>query len=320
MPVEATMAVAATAAIASMGIQMYSSQQAAASQAQIAEYNRQVNQQNANWQMMAQQRAAQSAAYNAQLQAFNAQAQQAQAQFTAQMSRYSNEQLRMQADFTDMQAQLQRNTAAMLRQEGDAGEKTAQDQADRIRKEKERILGLQRSQYARANVLPQGSPLAILSEANEIYEMQAVDTRLLANLEANKRRYEAGVTDFNAGITSLEAGAQRDQAKLNDSAIEFNLSQDLFKANLDLSAARQRYDDAMFERESAGAGNRIAQRQAEIEYMSGMARSRASSMETWSALAGGVGNLASIGSTYYGTRASKANTYNVGTLNLYAAK
>lgn len=299
-------AVAAIATIASTGIQMYSAQQASASQAAIADYNRMINQQNAQWQQMAAQRAADTSAFNAQMQMFNAESQKMQADFNAQAATFQNEQMRMQSQFTDMQAELQKNTAAMLRQQATGEEEQAQEQANRIRQEKARILGLQRSQLAKGGVVSNaGSSLWVLSETADLFERQALDTRLLANLNANKARYEAGVTDFNAGITALEANAMRDQADLNDRAIEFNLNQDMFSAGLNLNAAKMSFDDAQFERAAAGAGYRIAMRQAELEHMSGMAQSRATAMETWGALASGVSQTGQLGMGYYGSRPAK---------------
>lgn len=301
--------ISAVATAAATGISMYSSSQAAASQAAIADYNRQIQQQNAQWQAMAAQRAAETSSFNAQLQMFNAQAQQLQAQSSAQSAAFQNEQMRVQSQFTDMQAELQKNTAAMLRQQAAGEEEQAQAQADRIRREKARILGLQKSQYAKGGVLTSaGSSLWVLSETADLYERQALDTRLLANLNASKSRYEAGVTDFNAGITALEASAMRDQASINDKAIEFNLNQDMFQANMNLNAARMAFDDAQFEKAAVGAGYRIAQRQSELEYMSGMAQSRATAMGTWGALASGVGQLGSLGMTYYGNQPARTPT------------
>lgn len=301
----AFIALAVVATAASTGIQMYSAQQAAASQAAIANYNQMINQQNAAWQQMAAQRAADTAAFNSQLAMFNAESQRLQAQFGQQSASFQNEQMRMQSDFVDMQVQLQRNTAAMMRQQADGEMQQAQEQADRIRKEKARILGLQRSQYAKGGVLTSaGSSLAVLSETADLFEMQALDTRLLANLSANRTNYEAGVTDFNAGITALEAAAMRDQANINDKAIEFNFSQDMFAANLNYNAARMSFNDALFEREAAGAGYRIALRQAELEHMAGMAQSRASQMSVWGAAVGGAAQIGQIGMGYYGTRPS----------------
>jgi hypothetical protein len=300
-----TASVLATAA--STGIAMYSANEQSRSQAAIAEYNRMASEQNAAWQRMAAERAAQSEQYNAQLAMFNAQSQQSQAQFSAQTAQFQNEQLRQQSQFSDMQAQVQRNTADMIRQQADGEERQAREQANRIRSEKDRILGLQRSQYAKAGVTTEGSPLAVLADTAGIYEMQVADTRLLANLEANKKRYEADVTDFNAGITALEGKMMRDQAGINDSAIGFNLSQDLFASNVNLNSARMSFNDAQFAEKAAGAGYRINMRQAAIEQMAGNATARATAMGGYTALAGGIGSLANTGMNAYGTGTSGKN-------------
>jgi hypothetical protein len=292
------------ATAASTGVAMYSADQQSKSQAAIAEYNRMANEQNAAWQRMAAERAAQSEQYNAQLAMFNAQAQQSQAQFSAQTAQFQNEQLRQQSQFSDMQAQIQNNTAEMMRQQAAGEEQQAREQANRIRAEKDRILGLQRSQYAKGGVTTEGSPLAVLADTASIYEMQVADTRLLANLEANKKRYEAEVTDFNAGITALEGKMMRDQAGINDTAIGFNLSQDLFASNINLNSAKMSYNDAQFAEKAAGAGYRIAMRQAAIEQMAGNATSRATAMGGYSALASGIGSMANTGMSAYGYKRS----------------
>lgn len=291
------------ATAASTGVAMYSANEQSKSQAAIAEYNRIQNEQNAAWQRMAAERAAQSEQYNAQLAMFNAQAQAQQGEFNASASRYQNEQMRQQSQFSDMQAQLQRNTAEQMRQQADGQDRQAKEQADRIRAEKARILGLQRSQYAKGGVTTEGSPLAVLADTANLYEMQALDTRLLANLESNKKRYEADVTDFNAGITALEGKMMRDQANLNDSAIGFNLSQDLFASKMNLNSARMSFNDAQFAEKAAGAGYRINMRQAAIEQMAGNATARATAMGGYTALASGIGSMANTGMTYYGYKA-----------------
>jgi hypothetical protein len=292
------------ATAASTGVAMYSASEQSKSQAAIAEYNRLQNEQNAAWQRMASERAAQADQYNSQLSMFNAQAQAQQGEFNASASRYQNEQMRQQSQFSDMQAQLQRNTADQIRQQADGQDRQAKEQADRIRAEKARILGLQRSQYAAGGLTTEGSPLAVLADTANLYEMQAADTRLLANLESNKKRYEADVTDFNAGITALEGKMMRDQATLNDSAIGFNLSQDLFASKMNLNSARMSFDDAQFAEKAAGAGYRINMRQAAIEQMAGNATARATAIGGYSALASGVGSVANTGMTYYGYKGS----------------
>jgi hypothetical protein len=284
---------------------MYSANEQSKSQAAIADYNRQVNEQNASWQRMAAERAAQSEQYNSQLAIFNAQSQQSQAGFQSQLSTYQNDQLRQQSQFSDMQAEAQRQQAEMLRQQAGGVDDQARQQADNIRAEKARILGLQRSQYAAGGVTPEGSPLAVLADTANLYEQQVADTRLLANLEGNKKRYEADVTDFNAGITALEGSMMRDQAKINDSAIGFNLSQDLFASNMNLKSARMSFNDAQFAEKAAGAGYRIAMRQAAIE-QAGYATSRATQLGGYAAGAAGVAQMGNIGMSAYGNSTSKA--------------
>jgi hypothetical protein len=302
MAIMAIASVVSTAA--ATGIAMYSASEQSKSQAAIAEYNRIQNEQNAAWQRMAAERAAQSEQYNAQLAMYNAQAQAQQGEFNSSAARYQNEQMRQQSQFSDMQAQLQRNTADQMRQQADGQDRQAREQADRIRAEKARILGLQRSQYAKGGVTTEGSPLAVLADTANLYEMQVADTRLLANLESNKKRYEADVTDFNAGITALEGKMMRDQATLNDSAIGFNLSQDLFASKMNLNSARMSFDDAQFAEKAAGAGYRINMRQAAIEQMAGNATARATAIGGYSALASGVGSVANTGMNYYGYKGS----------------
>ena len=195
---------------------------------------------------------------------YNAQAQGQQAEMTNTLIQQQSQQLRAQADATDSQAR---------------------EQADRIRAEKARILGLQRSQYAAGGVTPQGSPLAVLADTANLYEMQVADTKLLANLESNKKRYEA---DMNSLVG------------------DFNTSQELFSSAMNQKSAALAFSDAQFAEKAAGAGYRINMRQAAIEQMSGMATSRATAMGGYAALASGIGSAANTGMTYYGSSASKS--------------
>jgi len=247
-------AIAATAA--STGIAMYSANEQSKSQAAIAEYNRIQNEQNAVWQRMAAERAAQSDQFNSQLSMSNAQSQADQANMNNVLVQQQSQQLRAQADGVDSQSR---------------------QQADRIRSEKARILGLQRSQYAAGGVTPEGSPLAVLADTANLYEMQVADTKLLANLDSNKKRYEAG---------------------MNELVGDFNLSSDLFASAMNKKAAQSSFNDAQFAEKAAGAGYRINMRQAAIEQMSGNATARATAMGGYSALASGVGKMADTGMTY----------------------
>ena len=253
--------IAAIAAVASAGVSIYSSNEQAQAQAAMAEYNRMAAEQNASWQRLAGERAAQADQFNAQIQGFNADAQAQQAQMNRQMLGQQSDQLRAQATAQDAQAR---------------------DQAGRIRAEKDRILGLQRSQFAAGGVTPEGSPLAVLADTANMYDMQVNDTKLLANLETNKKRREAG---------------------LNDIIGDFNFNQDTFASMMNSKAAKLSLDDAKFAEEAAGAGYRINLRQAAIEERAGMSQSRGT---MYAGYGSALSNISQAG--YYGSQAAGGYT------------
>jgi len=254
---EYAMAIAAVAAVASAGVSIYSANEQSQAQAAMAEYNRMAAEQNASWQRLAGERAAQAEQFNAQIAGFNADAQAQQAQMNRQMLGQQSDQLRAQATAQDAQAR---------------------DQAGRIRAEKDRILGLQRSQFAAGGVTPEGSPLAVLADTANLYEMQVNDTKLLANLETNKKRREAG---------------------LNDIIGDFNFNADTFASVMSSKAAKLSLDDAKFAEEAAGAGYRINLRQADIEQRAGMSQSRGTLMAGYGSA---LSNISQAG--YYGSQAA----------------
>ena len=254
-------AVSAAAAVAGAGVSIYSANEQSRAQAAMAEYNRMAAEQNASWQRLAGERAAQAEQFNAQIAGFNADAQGQQAQMNRQMLGQQSDQLRAQATAQDAQAR---------------------DQANRIRAEKDRILGLQRSQFAAGGVTPEGSPLAVLADTANLYEMQVNDTKLLANLETNKKRREAG---------------------LNDIIGDFNFNADTFASVMSSKAAKLSLDDAKFAEEAAGAGYRINLRQADIEQRAGMSQSRGTLMAGYGSA---LSNISQAG--YYGSQAAGGYT------------
>ena len=254
-------AVSAAAAVAGAGVSIYSANEQSRAQAAMAEYNRMAAEQNASWQRLAGERAAQAEQFNAQIAGFNADAQGQQAQMNRQMLGQQSDQLRAQATAQDAQAR---------------------DQAGRIRAEKDRILGLQRSQFAAGGVTPEGSPLAVLADTANLYEMQVNDTKLLANLETNKKRREAG---------------------LNDIIGDFNFNADTFASVMSSKAAKLSLDDAKFAEEAAGAGYRINLRQADIEQRAGMSQSRGTLMAGYGSA---LSNISQAG--YYGSQAAGGYT------------
>ena len=251
------MAVAAIAAVTSAGVSIYSASEQSKSQAAIAEYNRMANEQNASWQRMAAERAAQAEQFNAQIAMFNAEAQGDQARMNNTLVQQQSAQLRAQADAEDRQAR---------------------EQAGRIRAEKDRILGLQRSQYAKGGVTYEGSPLAVLADTANIFEMQVADTKLLANLSSEKKRYEESMNSLIGG---------------------FNLNADLFASTQAKKAAQLSFADAQFAEKAAGAGYRINMRQAAIEEMGGKSQARGTMT---SGYASALSNISSA--AYYGAGAA----------------
>lgn len=266
-------AVSVLATAASTGVAMYSASEQSKSQAAIAEYNRMANEQNAAWQRMASERAAQAEQFNSQMAMFNAQS---------------------QADQANMNNVLVQQQAQQLRAAADGEDRQAREQADRIRAEKARILGLQRSQYAKGGVTTEGSPLAVLADTANLYEMQVADTKLLANLSSEKKRYEAG---------------------MNELVGQFNLNSDLFASAMNKKAAEISFQDAQFTEKAAGAGYRIAMRQAAIEQMAGNATARATAMGGYTALASGIGSAANTGMSYYNSRPVDRSTSPGGAFN-----
>lgn len=218
------------ATAASTGIAMYSADQQSRSQAAIAAYNRQINEQNAAIARNAAIAQAQAAQYN---------------------------------------AQVEKNMADWRQQAADAQTQQSQEQANRIRQERDRILGLQRSQYAAGGVTPEGSPLAVLADTFTQGELAAVDER--------------------------------------QKAYEFSRQQ-TYQADLERTAADYQMATALWEEKTGGAGYRINMRQASIEQMAGNATARATATGGYTALASGVGSAANTGLSYYGSSASKNPT------------
>jgi hypothetical protein len=227
---EALLVVSVLATAASTGVAMYSASEQSKSQAAIADYNRQVNEQNAQIARNAAIAQAQAAQYN---------------------------------------AQVEKNNADFRQQAADAQTKQSQEQANRIRQERDRILGLQRSQYAAGGVTPEGSPLAVLADTFTQGELAAVDEK--------------------------------------QKAYEFSRQQS-YLSNLERTAADYQMATALWEEKTAGAGYRINMRQADIEQQAGYATSRATALGGYSAAAAGVAQMGQTGMSAYGNSTSKNPT------------
>ena len=178
--------VSLAATAASAGMQYYGQQQQAAQQERMAQYNYEVQQQN----IAVQQKMAD---YQRQVNESNA----------GTMRNYAAAQ------------------EAQGRQYAAAQEAQGLEQAKRTRMEKERLLAVQRGQFAASGVQVEGSPLAILSDTATTYELQAndaiysanlgaMDTRYKANASAADSRYKASMMESNSAATFDLAGIQAD--------------------------------------------------------------------------------------------------------------
>lgn len=238
----------ATTAIGT-GIGVYSSMQAANNEKRIAAYNAELANRQAELQGQVAQRQAEVAAYNSQLS-------QRQADLNKQMAEY--------------QATVAERNATTLRAYADQGEARGREEARRMREEKARILAGMRSGYAKSGVTTEGSPLAVLAEADGTLELQIQDMWWQSTNEAKKLRGEAEGLDFEAAVT--RRGGE-------------------YSHLLASRAADQSLTDAMFEREAAGAGVRIAKRQAEIDRLAGNNRASAYQLQGLASGISGVGDV-----------------------------
>jgi len=180
--------VASTAvAAAGAGLSYYSQQQQASNASSMANYNRQVADQNNR--------------INLQL---------AQQQST------------WQAQNASARAQAQQNNATALEQQGRAAESQAREEASRERMQNERQLALQRARYGKSNVTSEGSPLAVMAETASLLELGVQDINYRGDMEgrafdrrAQLERFEAGFSLFDEGLARYEGAAAQAGFSIN---------------------------------------------------------------------------------------------------------
>lgn len=228
--------VAIAAQVAATGLEVYSAIDSAQTQQRIADYNRKISEQNASIQRNAAIAQAQAAQYN---------------------------------------AKVQEQTANLRQQAAENQNKQATEQAARIRQQRDRLLGLQRSQYAAAGVTAQGSPLAVLADTYNQGELAATEERWRGYETARQQNYQA---DFER------------------------------------ETARYDLQNAMWEEKTAGAGYRIAMRKAQIQQAAGYAQARATRMEGYAAALSGMGSFANSGSSFQGKNIPGEFQYYTGTV------
>lgn len=253
-------------AAAGTGMQMYSANEAAKNESSIAAYNAQIANQQAEIQGAVARRQGEIAQYNATLQMRQAEAQKQTSEVQARIQEYN--------------AEMQSRNATTMRAYADNAEDQGREQARRMREDKLRILGLQRSQFAKGGVTTEGSPLAVLAETDGMLELNIQDSWYQSVNESKKLRGEADSLDADASMTRWSAEVGRRSGD--------------FSSLLSMGSAQASYDNALFETETAGAGVRIAKRQADIDRLAGNNRANAYELQ---GLASGISGASSMSST-----------------------
>jgi len=174
-------AVSVAASAASTGISMYSQQEQAKTSSAIADYNYDIERQNAELQ-----------------------------------SRMAQQQALWRQQAAQVQYQLDQNNAQYLDQQARAAQMQAEEKARRIRDEGARTLATQRAQYAASGVVTEGTPLAVLSDSAGLIELNAQDAVYEGDVQsrdwlrkAEEARYQSKFSLFDQQTAGYEAAAAK---------------------------------------------------------------------------------------------------------------
>ena len=186
--------VAATAAGA--GLSMYSQQQQAKTASAIADYNYDIERQNAEVQ-----------------------------------SRMAQQQALWRQQAAQVQYQQQQNNAIAYDQQAQAVEQQAQEKIRRMREEADRTMATKRAAYAKSGITTEGSPIVVLAEAGGLLELGQQDALYDANLEASAwrrkatdERYQSKFSLFNQAVAKYEGDAAKVGKILDLQRADINLA------------------------------------------------------------------------------------------------
>lgn len=191
------------ATVAATGVSLYASQQQASQQADIANYNRAVQEQNSklNYQMT-------------------------MAGINVQQQQYKN------------QVAAQNQNAQILTDEGRQKMAETEAQIQRTEQEKAQMIGKQRAAYAAAGVLSEGTPLAVLSDTAGLYGLKENDQLYAGEIEKRKFDWEAQVyksgaqvTGWQSSLTGIDAAAAAAQYRIGQTTAGINYLSGMDKAN-----------------------------------------------------------------------------------------
>jgi len=177
------------------GISFYGQQQAAKSQAAIANYNFAIEKQNAE---------------------INAKSASIQAQW------------RSQTAAAERQNQL--NNAAALEAQARAVEAQGREETNRRRDENELRMARMRSGYAKSGVTTEGTPLITMAESSALLELSVQDGAFQTEMEARAydrkaagERYQAGYSLFDQQVADYESAAAAAGRKISMDEARGNL-------------------------------------------------------------------------------------------------
>ena len=221
------MIITAVAAAASAGVSAYGQQQQAKNAKQIAEYNAAIQRQ--------------------------------QTEINAALAGRQNE-------INQRALDLQRQQSEVISQQAGQVEQTANEQQRRTRLEQQRMIAAQRAAFAKAGVLTEGSPVAILAETASIFELQNQDIAYEADLRSRALNRESELTKF---------GLQSDQYVLD------------------------------LQSKAAEAARKIGIDESKLTQLQGNAAAEGYKTQSYATLLSGVAQGGSTAMTYYGTGGSR---------------
>ena len=138
--------------------------------------------------------------------------QQQQAQAAQRMAQYNyavqKSQMEMQNQMAAQGAQAQAAVfgynATVAQNEANRTELEARERARRMRSENERMLGLQRASYGKANVTSEGSPLMVMAETAGLGELAVADELYKADSQRSGLFTQAALEQFKGRMARFE--------------------------------------------------------------------------------------------------------------------
>lgn len=213
----------------------------------------------------------QQQAQNAQAMAnYNAAAQRQNADIQARIAQQQsiwNQQTKM------AQYQAQQNNATTMENQARAVEAQGRVQADRLREQQERLLATQRAHYAKAGVVNEGSPLAVLADTAKTTELGVQDAAYQTELESRQWQQKAADERFQSGFSLMDASLEK------------------------------------YKQSSIDVSRQMAYREADLTQMEGAAKAQGYQSEAGATLLSGAASFAKEGISGYGQMSSSSNPF-----------